>query len=79
MPLTNQRPGPEVIKLEFSLKLKIKRNDWLPISQSLHFILGLRLYSSFKPWSQDIGMNINDKEQSIKDQQFINIKKNKEK
>ena len=23
------RPGPEVIKLEFILKLKIKRNDWL--------------------------------------------------
>ena len=22
-------PGPEVIKLEYSLKLKIKRNDWL--------------------------------------------------
>ena len=22
-------PGPEVIKLEFNLKLKIKRNDWL--------------------------------------------------
>ena len=21
-------PGPEVIKLEYSLKLKIKRNDW---------------------------------------------------
>ena len=24
-----KRPGPEVIKLEFILKLKIKRNDWL--------------------------------------------------
>ena len=24
-----QIPGPEVIKLEFILKLKIKRNDWL--------------------------------------------------
>ena len=22
-------PGPEVIKLEYSLKFKIKRNDWL--------------------------------------------------
>ena len=22
-------PGPEVIKLEYSIKLKIKRNDWL--------------------------------------------------
>ena len=22
-------PGPEVIKLEYSLKLKIERNDWL--------------------------------------------------
>ena len=22
-------PGPEVIKLEYSLKLKIKRNDWM--------------------------------------------------
>ena len=28
---------------------------------------------------QEIGMNINDKERSVKDQQFINIKKNKEK
>ena len=25
----NLRPGLEVIKLEFILKLKIKRNDWL--------------------------------------------------
>ena len=24
-----KRAGPEVIKLEFILKLKIKRNDWL--------------------------------------------------
>ena len=24
----NARPGPEVIKFEFILKLKIKRNDW---------------------------------------------------
>ena len=46
-------PGPEVIKLEFILKLKIKCNDWLlaaqvsSSSQSLCFILSLRLYSSF--------------------------------
>ena len=43
--------GPEVIKLDFILKLKIKRNDWLldvsASSQSLRFILSLRLYSSF--------------------------------
>ena len=25
----HDNPGPEVIKLEYSLKLKIKRNDWL--------------------------------------------------
>ena len=35
----------EVIKLEFILKLKIKCNDWLLAdSQSLCFILSLRLY-----------------------------------
>ena len=37
--------GLEVIKLEYSLKLKIKRND---CSQSLRFILSLRMNSSFK-------------------------------
>ena len=43
----------EVIKLEFFLKLKIKRNDWLLVdtclqaNQSLRLILSLRLYSSF--------------------------------
>ena len=48
-----------VIKLEYSLKLKIKHNDWLladtcpacghvsACSQSLRFILSLRLYSNF--------------------------------
>ena len=36
-------PGPEVLKLEFILKLKIKRNE----CHSLRFILSLRLYSSF--------------------------------
>ena len=45
-------PGLEVIKLEYSLKLKIKRNDWLladvsASSQSLRFILSLRMNSSF--------------------------------
>ena len=45
--------GLEVIKLEFSLKLKIKRNDWLlagtypQAALSLRFILSLRLNSSF--------------------------------
>ena len=44
--------GLEVIKLEYSLKLKIKRNDWLladnvsTSSQSLRFILSLRMNSS---------------------------------
>ena len=43
----------EVVKLRFILKLKIKRNeikrnDWLlASSQSLCFVLSLRLYSSF--------------------------------
>ena len=66
------RSGLEVIKLEYILKLKIKRNDWLLVdtswvhsqtqnkaqwlaacghvstsSQSLRFILSLRMYSSF--------------------------------
>ena len=40
-------PGPEVIKLENSLKLKIKANDWLRKQQSLRFILCLRMNSSF--------------------------------
>ena len=40
----NLHPGLEVIKLEFILKLKIKRNDWLLVhvsasSQSLRIIL----------------------------------------
>ena len=36
-------PGLEVIKLEYSLRLKIKRNDWLlASSQSLRFILSVR-------------------------------------
>ena len=44
--------GLEVIKLEFILRLKTKRNDWLlcghvQSSQLLRFILSLRLYSSF--------------------------------
>ena len=48
------RPGLDVIKLEYSLKLKINRNDWLladthmsASSRSLHFILSLRMNSSF--------------------------------
>ena len=41
-------PGLEVIKLEFKIRLKIKRNDWLlASSQSLRFILSLKLYSGF--------------------------------
>ena len=46
------RPGLKVIKLEYSLRLKIKRNDWLLADmsasiQSLHFILSLRMNLSF--------------------------------
>ena len=39
----------EVIKLVFTLKLKISRDDWLlaDSNQSLRVILSLRLYSSF--------------------------------
>ena len=43
-------PALEVVKLQFILKLKIKRNDWLladASNQSMRFILSLRLYSSF--------------------------------
>ena len=41
--------GPEVKKLEYSLKLEIKCNDWLlaDSSQSLRFILSLEMNSSF--------------------------------
>ena len=44
--------GLEVIKLEYRLRLKIKRNDWLladtsASSQSLRFISSLRMNSSF--------------------------------
>ena len=44
-------PGLEVIKLEFILRLKIKRNEWLleDKCQSLRFILSPILYS--KPCS----------------------------
>ena len=46
--LTPKRSGLEIIKLEYSLKLKIKRNDWLlASSQSLRFILSLKMNSSF--------------------------------
>ena len=51
--IIRREPGPEVIKLEYSLKLKIKHNDWLledmcaASSQSLRFILSLRMNSSF--------------------------------
>ena len=47
-------PGLNVIKLKYSLKLKMKHNDWLAAcghvsasSQSLGFILSLRMNSSF--------------------------------
>ena len=40
-------PGPEVIKLEYSLKHIIKANDWLRKQQSLRFILSLNMNSSF--------------------------------
>ena len=32
-----KRPGLEVIKLEYSLRLEIKRNDWLLADISLYF------------------------------------------
>ena len=49
----NKRPGLEVIKLEFILRLKIKRNDWLfadtcpQAANHCAVILSLSLYSSF--------------------------------
>ena len=50
--LTCVPPGRDVIKLEYSLKLKIKRKNWLlsdliESSQSLRLFLSLRVYSSF--------------------------------
>ena len=49
---STSRSGLKVIKLEYILRLKIKRNDWLIAdtclsSQSLHFILSLRMNSRF--------------------------------
>ena len=50
--------GLEVIKLEYSLKLKIKHNDWLLAdSQSLCFILSLRLYSNFISSGPDLALS----------------------
>ena len=48
---TKQSPGLQVIKLEYSLRLKIKRNDWLfadtcPQAAN-HCALSLRMNSSF--------------------------------
>ena len=85
--LCRSRAGPQVIKLEYSLKLKIKRNDWLLVdrcpqaanhcalflrlaacgqvsasSQSLRFILSLRMNSSFitlEPGLLSISPNLN--------------------
>ena len=50
--LTMRKQPLEVIKLEYSLKLKINHNDWLladmsASSQSLRFILSLRMKASF--------------------------------
>ena len=42
-----QKPCLEVIKLEFILRLKVNSNDVSASSQSLRFILSLRLYLSF--------------------------------
>ena len=55
-------PGLEVIKLEYSLRLKIKRNDWMladtsASSQSLRFILSLRMNSSFITSRPDLDSN----------------------
>ena len=43
--LVTGKPGPEIIRLEFILKLKIKHNDWLRADTCC--ILSLRLFSSF--------------------------------
>ena len=46
-------PGLEVIKLEYSLRLKIKRNDWLPLRTRVReqpiiaLYFELRMNSSF--------------------------------
>ena len=40
-----QTPGLEVIKLEYSLKLKIKRNDWLLGDIALYFENELKFYN----------------------------------
>ena len=58
--IADLRQGPKVIKLEYSLRLKIKHNDWLladrcpQSSQSLRFILSLRMkFYNLKAWSPD--------------------------
>ena len=48
-------PGLEVIKTEFILRLKIKRNDWLLVDMC---ILSLRLYSSFITSRPDLYVHI---------------------
>ena len=40
-------PGPEVIKLEHSLKLKIKGNDWLLADTYVRMQLIIALYCEF--------------------------------
>ena len=39
------RPGSEVIKLEYSLRLKIKRKDWLIIALYFEFENELKFYN----------------------------------
>ena len=53
MNLPNQWPGPEVINLEYSVKLKIMRNDWLladtcpQAANHCPLFLSLRMNTSF--------------------------------
>ena len=41
MPQVFVQPGPEVIKLEYRLKLKIKHNDWLLVDTCKQPIIAL--------------------------------------
>ena len=36
--ISRASPGPEVIKLEYTIKLKIKRNDWLLAEAAIYLL-----------------------------------------
>ena len=60
--------GLEVIKLEYSLKLKIKRNDWLLVDSHQFFILphqNLAKSHHLSSGAKDSNINTDIREQNI--------------